>query len=70
MLSIFELFGTIAFAASGAITAYASIIGAVACILLWKYVGQSVAILGGATTVIILRLLAAHYRWSLPKAEI
>ena len=49
--------------------ACASIIGAVVCILLWKFVGQSVAILGGAATVIVLRLLAAHYRWSLPKAE-
>lgn len=50
--------------------ACASIIGAIVCILLWKYIGQSVAIIGGASTVIILRLLAAHYRWSLPKAEI
>lgn len=49
--------------------ACASIIGAVVCILLWKFIGQSVAILGGAATVIVLRLLAAHYRWSLPKAE-
>ena len=50
--------------------ACASIIGAIICILLWKSTGQSVAIIGGAASVIILRLLAAHYRWSLPKADI
>lgn len=50
--------------------ACASIIGAIICILLWKYCGQSIAIIGGSAVVIILRLLAAHFRWSLPKAEI
>lgn len=50
--------------------ACASLIGAVFCIILWQLVGQSVAILGGAVIIIILRLLAAHFRWSLPKAEI
>ena len=48
--------------------ACASIIGAIICIVLWKYVGQSTAIIGGAAVVILLRLLAAHFRWSLPKA--
>ena len=50
--------------------ASASIIGSLACIVLWKYFGQSIAIIGGATIVVILRLLAAHFRWSLPKAEL
>ena len=50
--------------------ACASIIGAIVCILIWKYLGQSLAIIGGSVVVLILRLLAAHYRWSLPKAEI
>lgn len=50
--------------------ACASIIGAIVCILLWKSFGQSIAIIGGAASIIILRLLAAHYRWSLPKADI
>ena len=49
--------------------ACASLIGAVVCILLWKFMGQSIAIIGGAAIIIILRLLAAHFRWSLPKAE-
>lgn len=50
--------------------ACASLIGAIACIVLWKLFGQSVAISGGAVVIIILRLLAAHFRWSLPRAEI
>lgn len=49
--------------------ACASLIGAIVCIILWKILGQSIAIAGGALVIIILRLLAAHYRWSLPKAE-
>ena len=49
--------------------ACASLIGAIICIALWKYVGQTIAIAGGAIAILILRLLAAHYRWSLPKAE-
>jgi len=50
--------------------ACASLIGAVACIVLWKAIGQSAAIAGGSLVIIVLRLLAAHYRWSLPKAEV
>ena len=49
--------------------ATASIIGAVICIILWNIFGQSAAVIGGASSVLILRLLAAKYHWSLPKAE-
>ena len=49
--------------------ASASIIGAVICIILWNFLGQSAAVIGGASSVLILRLLAAKYHWSLPKAE-
>lgn len=49
--------------------ATASIIGAVICIILWNFFGQSAAVIGGASSVLILRLLAAKYHWSLPKAE-
>ena len=49
--------------------ATASIIGAIICILLWNSFGQSAAVIGGASSVLILRLLAAKYHWSLPKAE-
>ena len=46
----------------------ASIIGAVVCLLLWN-IGQMPAMLIGAAVTLTLRLLAAHYRWSLPKAK-
>lgn len=49
--------------------ATASIIGAVICILLWNTVGRSAALFGGAVSVVMLRLLAAHFRWSLPKPD-
>lgn len=48
--------------------ATASILGAVACLLLWN-IGQMPAMLIGAAVTLTLRLLAAHYRWSLPKAK-
>ncbi len=49
--------------------ASASIIGAITCELLWPYIGEPIAMLIGAGSITLLRLLAAHYRWSLPKAE-
>lgn len=48
--------------------ACASIIGAVLCALLWK-LGEIPAMLSGASVTLVLRLLAAKYRWSLPRAE-
>lgn len=50
--------------------ACASIIGAVVCILLWSLTSQTVAIAVGAAVIIVLRFLAAHYKWSLPRANI
>lgn len=50
--------------------ASASLIGAVICVILWNHFGQTTAIAGGAIAIVILRLLAAHFRWSLPKAEL
>lgn len=49
--------------------ACASIIGAWICALLWPVAGEAWAMLTGAAVVIILRFLAAHYRWSLPRAK-
>lgn len=49
--------------------ASASIIGAVVCILLWHFAGSVAGIAGGTIVTIVLRLLAAHYRWSLPVSE-
>lgn len=49
--------------------ACASIIGAVICILLWQYLGETASMIIGAAAVVVLRILAAYFRWSLPKAE-
>lgn len=49
--------------------ACASLLGAVLCILLWRVVGQTLAMLLGAVAVVALRFLAVKYRWSLPKAK-
>lgn len=48
--------------------ATASIIGAAVCLLLWN-IGQMPSMLIGSAVTVALRLLAAHFRWSLPKAE-
>lgn len=48
--------------------ACASIIGAWACVLLWPYTGELPAMVTGAALTVLLRLLAAHFRWSLPRA--
>lgn len=47
--------------------ACASLIGAVLCAVLRKFAGEAVAMAAGSAAVIILRLLAAKYRWELPK---
>ena len=49
--------------------ASASLIGALVCALLWPRTGQLPAMLAGAVTVITLRLLAARFRWHLPRPE-
>ncbi len=49
--------------------ASASLIGAAVFILLWNFSGQSAAVIGCAFIVTTLRLLAAKFRWSLPKAK-
>jgi len=47
--------------------ACASIIGALVCALLWG-AGEVIAMLAGSIVTLVLRLLAAHFKWSLPKA--
>ncbi|MGM9652182.1 MAG: trimeric intracellular cation channel family protein [Eubacteriales bacterium] len=49
--------------------ACASLAGALLCVLLWRPVGGTAAMLAGAAAVVALRLLAAHFRWSLPRAQ-
>lgn len=48
--------------------ACASIIGAVLTVGLWNVLGETSSMVAGASVVIVLRLLAAKFRWSLPKA--
>ena len=47
--------------------ACASLIGALICVLVWDSLGEANAMLAGTAVVVLLRLLAAHFHWSLPK---
>lgn len=49
--------------------ALACLAGAAVCALLWK-ASPSWAMLAGAATVIVLRVLARHYRWNLPQSKL
>lgn len=49
------------------IYATASIAGAVLFCLLMPFTGRYIAMLSGAAFIVILRLLASHFEWSLPK---
>ena len=46
--------------------ATACIAGSIVCVILWQPAGRIIAMLSGTFTVIILRFLAAHFRWNLP----
>lgn len=48
--------------------ACASLIGALVCSILWPYAGGVPAMTLGAGVILVLRLCAARYHWSLPKA--
>lgn len=49
------------------IYACASLLGALVTAVLWNVCGQNAALLIGFTVTIIIRALAAHYRWNLPR---
>lgn len=49
------------------IYASASIAGALVCALIWKSVGANLAMMIGCAVIFVIRLLAAHFRWSLPR---
>ena len=51
------------------IYAIASVIGGEVCVLLLRTGNTFSAIWAGAVVILVIRLLAAHYRWSLPKAQ-
>lgn len=50
--------------------ATASLIGALICVLIWPHLGDTLSMIIGAALITLLRLFAAHYRWSLPKADV
>ena len=50
------------------IYACASIAGALVCAVLWRFCGELPSMIAGAALTFVLRLLAAKFRWSLPKA--
>lgn len=47
--------------------ASASILGAVVCVLVERWFGELPAMLIGAAVVFVIRILAAHYKWNLPR---
>ena len=49
--------------------ACASIIGAIVCVILKDYISLSAASLIGAIIIVALRILAAVFRWKLPKPK-
>ena len=49
--------------------ASASIIGAMVCVLVEHWFGELPAMLIGATVVFVIRILAAHYKWNLPRIK-
>ena len=49
--------------------ASASLAGALVCALCWEGLGEMPAMLLGMGVVVLIRCLAAHYRWNLPRAR-
>lgn len=47
--------------------ACASIVGAFVCVFLEPAFGSLPSMMGGAAAVLLIRLLAMHYRWNLPR---
>ena len=50
--------------------ACASLLGSLLCALLWNYTSENIAMISGSAAVLVLRILAAKFRWSLPKARL
>lgn len=49
--------------------ASASLAGALLCALMWPWTGSVSAMLSGIGAVVLIRFLAAHFHWNLPKAK-
>ena len=50
--------------------ASASLAGAILCAGLWSRLGSMAAMLLGLTVVVLIRGLAAHFRWNLPRSKV
>ena len=51
------------------IYACASIVGAVVCVYMYRSFGTVAAMVGASAVVFLIRYLAAHYRWNLPRLK-
>ena len=51
------------------IYACASIVGAIVCVYTYRWFGVVFSLIFGSAAVILMRYLAAHYRWNLPKLK-
>ena len=51
------------------IYASASLAGALVCVAVWGAVGELPAMLAGMAVVLLIRILSAHFRWNLPRAQ-
>ncbi|WP_035799416.1 trimeric intracellular cation channel family protein [Butyrivibrio sp. NC3005] len=49
--------------------ACASMAGALTCTLLWNIIGKETSIIISVVIVILIRLLAIHYKWNLPRIK-
>ena len=50
--------------------ASASLAGAILCAGLWSRLGSMAAMLLGLGVVVLIRGLAAHFRWNLPRSKV
>lgn len=63
------LAGDVPFILMKHIYAVAAIAGAVVCALCWDVLGNNLSMILGAAVVFAIRLLSAHYKWNLPRAQ-
>lgn len=52
------------------IYASASLAGALLCAGMWHLTGHMAAMLAGTALIVVIRLLSAHFRWNLPRAQL
>lgn len=49
--------------------ACASMIGAILCIVLWRFIGETWSMLCGIVIIVLLRLVASYFHWKLPSCN-